>query len=304
LRDGTGGRVPGRPYLPARSDPPGSDMTDPRERRPVRLEDYRPPAFRTRTVDLDISLDPERTLVETITDGTHTHVRVGDTLMHAVAWLERFLFRPEQGHQKVAALSGGEKARLLLARALLQPADLLVLDEPTNDLDIETLDALEAALAEYRGTVLLISHDRAFLDAVVGGIIHVHGDGQVSEHAGGLSELQRIVDEETSPAPLSAGKARRTADKVKGAKPSRARSASAQVPAGSRRELERLEEEIAKLEAEIALIERALAAPGAYQRNPEKFRLASERLAALRAELAEREESWLQAGLTLEEEGK
>ncbi len=257
------------------------------------------------------SLDPGRTLVETITDGTHDHVRVGDTLMHAVAWLERFLFRPEQGYQKVASLSGGERARLMLARALLQPADLLVLDEPTNDLDLETLDALESALAEYRGTVLLISHDRAFLDAVAGGVIHVHGDGRVSEHAGGLSELLRLEEARrgVSGSDPEKGGARRTERSLvrrRGRPPGGAGSAKASPAAGKERAggnaraLARLEEEIAGLEREIALLERALASPGAYRRSPEKFRLASERLGALKERLEECEERWLEASLAAE----
>lgn len=135
-----------------------------------------------------LTLDPKKTLWQTLCD-KGDHILVHGQYRHVVAYLKDFLFKPDQAHCPVAALSGGEKNRLMLAVALAQPSNFLVLDEPTNDLDMDTLDLLQEVLDDYQGTILIVSHDRDFLDRVVTSVIYMKGDGTVSEHAGSYSEL-------------------------------------------------------------------------------------------------------------------
>src|SRR5262245_23460431 len=142
------------------------------------------------------SLDPKSTLAEALTGGRGDHVMVGDKPKHVIGYMKDFLFAQEQRGTPLEALSGGERGRLMLARALAKPSNLLVLDEPTNDLDLETLDVLEEMLGDYEGTVILISHDRDFLDRVVTSVIVPEGNGRWIEYAGGYSDmlLQRGAD--------------------------------------------------------------------------------------------------------------
>src|SRR5262249_33759236 len=142
------------------------------------------------------SLDPRSSLAEALTGGRGDHVMVGGKPRHVVGYMKDFLFAGEQRGTPLEALSGGERGRLMLARALAKPSNLLVLDEPTNDLDLETLDVLEEMLGEYEGTVILISHDRDFLDRVVTSVIVPEGNGRWIEYAGGYSDmlLQRGAD--------------------------------------------------------------------------------------------------------------
>src|SRR5215467_169313 len=135
------------------------------------------------------SLDPKSTLAEALTGGRGDHVMVGGKPKHVVSYMEDFLFAREQMRTPLEVLSGGERGRLMLARALAKPSNLLVLDEPTNDLDLETLDVLEEMLGDYEGTVLLISHDRDFLDRVVTSVIAPDGNGKWIEYAGGYSDM-------------------------------------------------------------------------------------------------------------------
>ena len=135
-------------------------------------------------------LDPERTVVDTVADGNDT-VTVGGVTRHVYGYLEDFLFPPERARSPVKALSGGERGRLLLARLLTRPANVLILDEPTNDLDIETLELLEAQLVAFDGTLLIVSHDRSFLDNVVTSTLVFEGDGRIEEHLGGYEQWQR-----------------------------------------------------------------------------------------------------------------
>ena len=152
------------------------------------------------------SLDPKSTLAEALTGGRGDHVMVGGKPKHVVSYMEDFLFAREQMRTPLEVLSGGERGRLMLARALAKPSNLLVLDEPTNDLDLETLDVLEEMLGDYEGTVILISHDRDFLDRVVTSVIAPDGNGRWIEYAGGYSDMlsQRGADlqRETVKAPV------------------------------------------------------------------------------------------------------
>ena len=142
-------------------------------------------------------LDPERTVFDTIGDG-NDWVTVNGTARHVNAYLDDFLFPPERASSPVKALSGGERNRLLLARLFTKPANVLVMDEPTNDLDLETLELLEAELVEWPGTLLLVSHDRAFLDNVVTSTIVFDSDGQLREYVGGYEDWVR---QRAAPAP-------------------------------------------------------------------------------------------------------
>ena len=142
------------------------------------------------------SLDPKSTLAEALTGGRGDHVMVGGKPKHVVGYMKDFLFAQEQMRTPLEVLSGGERGRLMLARALAKPSNLLVLDEPTNDLDLETLDVLEEMLGDYEGTVILISHDRDFLDRVVTSVIVPEGNGRWIEYAGGYTDMlaQRGAD--------------------------------------------------------------------------------------------------------------
>ena len=135
------------------------------------------------------SLDPKSTLAEALTGGRGDHVMVGGKPKHVVSYMKDFLFAQEQMRTPLEVLSGGERGRLMLARALAKPSNLLVLDEPTNDLDLETLDVLEEMLGDYEGTVILISHDRDFLDRVVTSVIVPEGNGRWIEYAGGYTDM-------------------------------------------------------------------------------------------------------------------
>jgi ABC transport system ATP-binding/permease protein len=210
--------------------------------------------------------------------------------------MKDFLFGEEQRRTPLEALSGGERGRLMLARALAKPSNLLVLDEPTNDLDLETLDVLEDMLGDYDGTVILISHDRDFLDRVVTSVIVPEGDGRWIEYAGGYTDMlaQRGVD------------LKREAKAASGRK----KTASAATPsAASKRRLnfnekhalETLPKTIAKLQAEIAKQQRHLDDPDLYKKNRKKFDTASDALTKAQKELQEAEDKWLDLEVLREE---
>ena len=135
------------------------------------------------------SLEPTTTLVDALTGGGSDYVAVNGQRKHVFGYMKDFLFGPEQARTPIGKLSGGERGRLMLARALAQPSNLLVLDEPTNDLDIETLDLLQELLADYAGTIVLVSHDRDFLDRVATSVIVSEGAGRWVEYAGGYSDM-------------------------------------------------------------------------------------------------------------------
>jgi ATP-binding cassette subfamily F protein uup len=246
------------------------------------------------------SLDPDATLAETLTGGHGDTVMVGGQAKHVVAYMGDFLFRPEQARTPLRVLSGGERARLLLARALARPANLLVLDEPTNDLDLETLDILEEMLADFAGTVLLISHDRDFLDRIVSAVIVPEGDGRWTEYAGGYADMlaQRGAD--------LAGKLAKSAPRAPaGAKP-RAEAAAAK-PARRRlsfhdqHALATLPATIASLERKVAALQQQLTDPALYARDRAAFEQASAALAATQAELTTAEDRWLALELLKDE---
>ena len=247
------------------------------------------------------SLDPAWTLSEALTGGRGNTVTVGGQTKHVVGYMQDFLFSPQQARTPLAALSGGERGRLMLARALAKPSNLLVLDEPTNDLDLETLDVLEEMLGGYAGTLILISHDRDFLDRVVNVVLAPEGDGRWTEYAGGYSDMlaQRGGD--------------LAARKTRGARPGPAeRPAPAPnlaAPAPARRKLsfnekhalETLPKEIEALQARIKALHARIEDPAFYSRDPGGFSAATRELAAAQAQLAAAEERWLELELLREE---
>jgi ATP-binding cassette subfamily F protein uup len=245
------------------------------------------------------SLDPDQPLSTVLTGGSGDTVTVGGQSRHVIGYMNDFLFRPEQARTPVGVLSGGERARLTLARAFAQPSNLLVLDEPTNDLDLETLDLLQERLAEYAGTVLLVSHDRDFLDRVVTSTIATEGRGMWVEYAGGYTDMlaQRAAAQRSSPA---AG-VRRT--KTPPSKRSEHQSASRprRMNFNDQRALERLPDQIAALQAQIATLNAILADPDLYTRDPARFLTTTEALATARDELAAAEETWLTLEMLREE---
>jgi ATP-binding cassette subfamily F protein uup len=230
------------------------------------------------------SLDPDLSLWQTLAGSGDTVVVQGQQ-RHVASYLKDFLFDDSQFRAKVATLSGGERNRLLLAQVLARPSNLLVLDEPTNDLDIETLDLLEEVLADYDGTLLLVSHDRDFLDRLVTSVIAMEGHGVVDEYVGGYSDYLRQRH------PRAAKALPKPVPRPASPEPPRERG---QRPSWKeQRELEGLPERIAALEAEKSAIEKSLADPDMYARNRASFEAASSRHGEVVAAIAEAEERWL-----------
>ncbi|HNB26569.1 MAG TPA: ATP-binding cassette domain-containing protein [Alphaproteobacteria bacterium] len=235
------------------------------------------------------SFDLDKTLWETLAPGGGDSILVNGQQRHIVGYLRDFLFDERQATMPVRLLSGGERARLMLAKLFAQPSNLIVLDEPTNDLDMDTLDLLQDVLSEYDGTLLLVSHDRDFLDRLVTSTIAVEGDGDVQEYAGGYSDyvIQRGEREAARPAAKKAA--------PKPAEPARpAASAPARFSMKEQRELADITSRLDRLHAEIATLEGALADPALYQRDPAKAAQAGALLARKRDELHAAEERWLE----------
>lgn len=242
-----------------------------------------------------MTLDPKKTLWKTLC-GEGDHIWVRDRYVHVVAYLKDFLFKPDQAQCPVSALSGGEKNRLMLAVALARKSNFLVLDEPTNDLDMDTLDLLQEVLDEYEGTILIVSHDRDFLDRVVTSVIYMPGDGNVSEHAGSYSELlaklqNKTPAKEDKKVPAKSPKIIETTVVKKATK----------LSYKQQRLLEVLPEQVQKLEAEIKQIEEELSDPNLYTSDSEKFDKLSFRLLEAQQEKEDCETQWLEIQL-LEEE--
>ncbi|MEM9695106.1 MAG: ATP-binding cassette domain-containing protein, partial [Myxococcota bacterium] len=241
-------------------------------------------------------LDGDTTVADSVSGGPDW-VMQGERRRHVIGYLEDFLFTPDRARSPVKALSGGERNRLLLAKLFLKPSNVMVLDEPTNDLDVETLELLEERLGTYGGTVLVVSHDREFVDNVVTSTIAYVEGGVFTEHAGGYSdwlEQERAADKRT----------------VETARPSETRPASeATVSAGAKkgrprtekprklsfkekRELESLPQTIEALEAEQSTLHAKMADPGFYKGGPEEVATATARLASIETELARAYERW------------
>ena len=246
------------------------------------------------------SLDPEATLADTLTGGHGETVSVGGTTRHVHAYMKDFLFQAPQARTKMAALSGGERGRAMLARALAKPSNLLVLDEPTNDLDIETLDLLQELLADYTGTVLVVSHDRDFLDRVATSTIVAEGGGVWREYAGGYTDMlaQRGRGVEAKvPANASLPQTRSTAPST----PRASAEPKKRLGFKQKHALETLPKKMDALRAAIVAANAALADAGLFARDRAAFDRHSAALAKAQADLATAEDEWLELEMLREE---
>ncbi|MGA2128600.1 MAG: ABC-F family ATP-binding cassette domain-containing protein [Xanthobacteraceae bacterium] len=245
------------------------------------------------------SLDPRWTLSEALTGGSGDTVMVAGKPRHVIGYLKDFLFAPEQAKTPLEVLSGGERGRLMLARALARPSNLLVLDEPTNDLDLETLDVLEETLGEYPGTVILISHDRDFLDRVVTTVIVPEGNGRWLEYAGGYTDMlaQRGADIAGRPVSRATPKADAPPPRAAIASPPQRRRLSFH----QKHALETLPDTIAALGDKVRDLQNRLADPHLYGRDRKAFEETSVALTAAQSALASAEEKWLELELLREE---
>ncbi len=243
------------------------------------------------------SLDPAATLADTLTGANGRRggdqVIVNGQARHVIGFMKDFLFPPEQARTPVGVLSGGERGRLALAVALAKPGNLLVLDEPTNDLDLETLELLQELLADYPGTVLLVSHDRDFIDRVCTNVLLAEGDGTWQDYAGGWSDM---LAQRGAPPWLPVGQTQpRDAAKPK----AQATAPSATTPARKlsfkdKHALEQLPAQMEKLHADMTQLQTRLADPNLYRRDPATFQKATDALAKAATDLATAEERWLE----------
>ena len=243
------------------------------------------------------SLNPNSLLADVITGGRGNSVTLNGETKHVVGYLKDFLFKPEQARTPVSVLSGGERARLILARELAKPSNFLILDEPTNDLDLETLDLLQEMLADYKGTILLVSHDRDFLDRVATSILMYEGNGNWTEYAGGYTDMvaqrgagvdardMKVVERERSTAIAQAPK-----------------------PAGKRKlsfkdkfALETLPAKMTALDNELNTLSAKLGDADLFTRDPKSFERIMARLQAAQAEKHVAEEQWLELEVMREE---
>ena len=229
-------------------------------------------------------LDEEATLADTISPGSD-FVEIGNERKHVISYLEDFLFPPQRSRSPVKSLSGGERNRLLLARLFARPANVLVLDEPTNDLDIDTLELLENLLQDYTGTLFLVSHDRAFLENTVTQVIAFEGQGKLTEFGGGYDDWLRFSQDRNKPAaPQKAA--------TSPAAPTPKEATRKTLSFKEQRELETLPQEIEVLEQEQSGIQTQLAQPDIYKHTPELAKTLQERLSEIEALVMQKLERW------------
>ncbi|MBN9586239.1 MAG: elongation factor 3 [Afipia sp. 62-7] len=246
------------------------------------------------------SLDPRTTLADALTGGRGDSIMVNGTPKHVIGYMKDFLFTSEQARTPLEVLSGGERGRLMLARALAKPSNVLVLDEPTNDLDLETLDVLEEMLGDYQGTVILVSHDRDFLDRVVTSVIAPEGNGKWVEYAGGYSDMlaQRGDDLKQRAAKATSADSAERKDTKASAAPA---STKRRLNFNEKHALETLPKTMEKLQADIAKQQKLLDDPEFYTRDRKAFDAASAAIAKAQADLDSAEEKWLELEMLREE---
>jgi len=249
-------------------------------------------------------LRPDWTVGEALTGGRGDQVVINGKPRHVASYMKDFLFTSEQVRSPLKVLSGGERGRLMLARALAKPSNVLVLDEPTNDLDLETLDLLQELLADYPGTVILVSHDRDFLDRVVTSVIAAEGDGRWTEYAGGYSDMlaQRKGEDLTQRQQQNNQQQTKKTEKAATAAPAaETAKAKGKLSFKDKYALETLPAGIDKLTAEVARLQSTLADPNLYARNPQAFAEATAALAKCQSELSDAEEQWLELEMLRQE---
>ena len=253
------------------------------------------------------ALKPDWTVTEAIAPGGGERITVGGRVKHVAAYMKDFLFRPEQARTPVKALSGGERARLMLARALALPSNLLVLDEPTNDLDLETLDLLEELISDYDGTALLVSHDRDFIDRTATVTIAWESDGVWKVYAGGYGDMvaQRGegVKSRVNPSLGNAatGAAKPAASSSDAAQDGRNKNRTAKLSFKDKHALETLPTEIETIDVRITAIEAQMADPTLFTQDPDRFHALSQELGTLQSDKDVKEERWLELEMKREE---
>ena len=247
------------------------------------------------------AVDPHETLAHYLTDGRGETVLVNGEERHVVSWMKDFLFKPDMARTPVRELSGGERARLILARVLARPANLLVLDEPTNDLDMETLELLQELVAGFAGTVILVSHDRDFLDRTVTSTIAPDGGGRWIEYAGGYADMlvqrggTRLDDRKAA-----RGRAA-TSESAPSQKPEASKAGAKKLSFKQKFALEQLPTRMAAVSASIAGLENNIADPAFYERDPKGFQKTIAALDKERETLSALEEEWLELEMLREE---
>jgi ATP-binding cassette subfamily F protein uup len=246
-----------------------------------------------------LALDPDATLADTLTGGGSDWVDINGERKHVIGYMKDFLFAPEQARTPTKNLSGGERARLLLARALAQPSNFLALDEPTNDLDLETLDLLQEMLANYSGTILLVSHDRDFLDRVAGSVIASKGDGVWIEYAGGYTDMIR----QRGPDAASTQPRKLPEKHMREAEPRQSAASRRRLSFSEKHALETLPAQIELMRAKAAKLHEILCDQELYARDPKRFTEATKLLAQIEAELAIAENRWLELEILREDLG-
>ena len=243
-------------------------------------------------------LDPEETVANFLTNGQGENVTVNGEAKHVVSYMKDFLFKAEQARTPVRELSGGERARLMLARLLATPANLLVLDEPTNDLDMETLDLLQELVAGFAGTVILVSHDRDFLDRTVTSTIVPEGSGRWVEYAGGYADM--LAQRGSQKFDRRGGEPKKVSSELK-VQAQAAPKAASKLSFKQKFALENLPKQMEATTAEIGKLEQRLADPQLYAKDPAGFQKIAGTLDDARAKLASMEEEWLELEMLREE---
>ena len=232
------------------------------------------------------TLDLDKSVAYNVGEG-RTYIRLNGKDRHVVGYLKGFLFSPKRSQTPVKALSGGERNRVILAKLFTRPANLLVLDEPTNDLDIETLEVLEEKLCDYSGTLIVVSHDREFLDNVVTSTIVFEEDGRIQEYVGGYSDWvrhgKRLAEIDN---PYETGERKRRAAERRRQRP------ATKLSYMDQRELDALPAEIEELEAAVAALQETVTDPGFYSQDGDAVRETLERLTDTEAELEKRVDRW------------
>ena len=257
--------------------------------------------FRSKTMDLAyfdqnrVHLDPEKTLWETLcpNGGDYIYLGSGEQAKprHVCGYLKQFMFDPKTARNRVSTLSGGQKNRLMLAYVLAKPGNLLILDEPTNDLDMDTLDMLQEIIADYQGTLIIVSHDRDFLDRTVTEILAFDGDAEVENYIGGYSDYYRMKEQEqvaTIEHGNKKGSSGVSGDSFK------QRQKTPRMSGKERHELSKLPARIKTLEKEIAALHEVLSNPDLYVEDPDAFDKATRRAGKAQTELEEAEIRWLE----------